>query len=216
MAIQGNTKKITVEQANTLMQGMAAANDNRFVKQEANKGLSTNDFDAAAKSKLDGISSATTAAEGLVQLSSATDSDSETVAATAKAVKAAYDLANGKADASTVSTLVGEDTDKSARTIANEELAKQLIPENAKESLDTLAEIAAWIQSHPDDASAMNEAIAALQAKGTLGTDADSKEYATVKAYVEAYVAAQVGEATEVASEQDITDIVNGLYADNG
>lgn len=53
-----------------------------------------------------------------------------------------------------VNTLVGDDANKSVRTIANEELTKQLIPEDAKESLDTLQEIAAWIQNHPDDASA--------------------------------------------------------------
>lgn len=58
-----------------------------------------------------------------------------------------------------VTTLIGEDTGKSARTIANEELAKQLVPEGASESLDTLQEIAAWIQAHPEDASKMNEAI---------------------------------------------------------
>ena len=63
-----------------------------------------------------------------------------------------------------ITTLVGADTGKSARTIANEELAAQLIPESAKESLNTLQEIAAWIQEHPDDASAMNAAIEALQA----------------------------------------------------
>ncbi|EOG2509694.1 phage tail protein [Salmonella enterica subsp. enterica serovar Infantis] len=40
---------------------------------------------------------ATTARKGIVQLSSATNSDSETLAATPKAVKAAYDLAAGKA-----------------------------------------------------------------------------------------------------------------------
>ena len=38
-----------------------------------------------------------------------------------------------------------------------------LIPENAKESLDTLEEISAWIQSHPDDAASMNAKIVALQ-----------------------------------------------------
>lgn len=64
-----------------------------------------------------------------------------------------------------VSTLIGEDTDKSIRTIANEELAAQLIPEGAKDSLDTLQEIAAWIQKHPDDASAMSAAISALEEK---------------------------------------------------
>lgn len=89
-----------------------------------------------------------------------------------------------------VTTLEGNDAGKSVRTIANEELAKQLVADDAKESLDTLAEIAAWIQSHPDDASAMNEAITALQNKVVLGTDSEGKEYTTVKAYVEAAIAA--------------------------
>ncbi|HFP0769665.1 TPA: phage tail protein, partial [Escherichia coli] len=47
---------------------------------------------------------ATTARKGLVQLSSATNSDSETLAATPKAVKAAYDLANGKYTAQDATT----------------------------------------------------------------------------------------------------------------
>ena len=38
-----------------------------------------------------------------------------------------------------------------------------LIPENAKESLDTLEEISAWIQNHPEDAASMNAKIVALQ-----------------------------------------------------
>lgn len=154
---------------------------------------------------------------------------------------------NGKADSSTVTTLsgkvdtlIGSDTGKSARSIAAEELATQLIPQNAAESLDTLQEIAAWIQAHPGDASAMNAAISALQTKVTLGnattyvaatgtyvdgttyytdstgatevdtssltegvTDVSSyyvassgSQYATVKAYVEAYVASQVAGTT--------------------
>ncbi|TIJ35307.1 tail fiber protein, partial [Escherichia coli] len=43
---------------------------------------------------------ATTGRKGIVQLSSATNSNSETLAATPRAVKAAYDLAAGKAPAS--------------------------------------------------------------------------------------------------------------------
>lgn len=43
-----------------------------------------------------GVKDATTAQKGIVQLSSATNSTSEVLAATPKAVKAAYDLANGK------------------------------------------------------------------------------------------------------------------------
>lgn len=89
-----------------------------------------------------------------------------------------------------VTTLIGSDANKSVRTIANEELAAQLIPANAGEALDTLQEIAAWIQSHPGDATAMNSAITALQTKLTLGTNGSNQEYATVKAYVEAAIAA--------------------------
>lgn len=76
-----------------------------------------------------------------------------------------------------VTTLVGTDTDKSVRTIANEELAAQLIPENAKESLNTLQEIASWIQNHPDNASAINQAITALQTLvGTIPEDATATD----------------------------------------
>lgn len=78
---------------------------------------------------------------------------------------------------SKVTTLIGSDASKSVRTIANEELAAQLIPETAKESLDTLQEIANWIQSHPDDASAMNAKILALE--GLVGDDTVSTQITT-------------------------------------
>lgn len=80
-----------------------------------------------------------------------------------------YDDTAVKKDISNVSakvtTLIGSDASKSVRTIANEELVKQLIPSNASESLDTLQEIAAWIQAHPDDASAMSASIAKIQSQ---------------------------------------------------
>ena len=62
-----------------------------------------------------------------------------------------------------IKTIQGSDTNKSMREVAADELAKQLIPEGASDSLDTLQEIAAWIQSHPDDVSAMNLAIENLK-----------------------------------------------------
>lgn len=104
----------------------------------------------------------------------------------------------GRADAveGKVSTLVGEDAGKSARTIANEELTKQLIPEGAKESLDTLQEIAAWIQNHPDDASAMNAAIAALKTK--VGDIPEGATATTVVAYIKELVDAEKVRATGV------------------
>lgn len=109
----------------------------------------------------------------------------------------------GRADAveGKVTTLVGNDTGKSARTIANEELTKQLIPEGAKESLDTLQEIAAWIQNHPDDASAMNAAIAALKTK--VGDIPEGATATTVVAYIKELVDAEKVRATGAESGLD-------------
>lgn len=59
----------------------------------------------------------------------------------------------------TLNTLVGQDTNQSIRSIAIDELAKQLIPENAQEAMDTLEEIAAWLQSHPNDVGEINKQI---------------------------------------------------------
>lgn len=93
-----------------------------------------------------------------------------------------------KAVVTSVGTLIGSDAGKSARTIANEELAAQLIPESAQESLDTLGEIAAWIQEHPGDAATMNAAIAALQ--GVVAGIGAEQEYNTVLAAIEGKIAA--------------------------
>lgn len=60
-----------------------------------------------------------------------------------------------------VDVLVGSDTGKSARAIVQDEVAKQLTSENISESFDTLKEIAEWLSSHPEDVTAMNEAIEA-------------------------------------------------------
>ena len=118
-----------------------------------------------------------------------------------------------------VTTLIGSDADKSVRKIANEELAAQLIPANAAESLDTLQEIAAWIQDHPGDASAMNSAIEVLQKKTKLGEytpegQSDAVEYATVKAYVEAVkkelATNTTGLASRVKANEDAIIIING------
>lgn len=114
-----------------------------------------------------------------------------------------------------VDTLVGDDANKSVRAIAAEELAAQLVADGAAESLNELQEIAAWIQSHPEDAAAMNEAIVALQNKLTLGTyvdDEETKEYATVKAYVEAAIAAlNIGDYATAASLTELAGRVSAL-----
>ena len=96
--------------------------------------------------------------------------------------------ANIAGEAAKIATLIGSDASKSVRTIANEELAAQLIPSSAKESLDTLQEIAAWIQNHPDDAAAMNTAITNLQT--LVGELPAGTTATTVVGYITAEIAA--------------------------
>lgn len=107
-----------------------------------------------------------------------------------------------------VTTLIGEDTNKSVRTIANEELAAQLIAEGADQALDTLQEIAQWIQDHPKDASAMNTAITALQTKVDTG-DKKVSEYVT-----EAITALKIGDYAKAADLAALAGRVGTLEAD--
>lgn len=128
------------------------------------------------------------------------------------AIDANISTVNGK-----VTTLIGSDTAKSVRTIANEELAAQLIPANAKEALDTLQEIAAWIQSHPDDASAMNTAITNLQ--NLVGTLPQDTEETTVVAWVTAELAALAnqisGKNVSASGETGNDALVTASASDN-
>lgn len=127
------------------------------------------------------------------------------------AAAAAAQAAAGAAQAD-VDVLIGTDTNKSVRTIANEELAAQLIAENAQASMDTLEEIAAWIQSHPDDAAAMNASIEALEAiVDGIGGDG---EKATVVAYVtDAIAALKIGDYAKAA---DLTALATRVEAMEG
>lgn len=130
-----------------------------------------------------------------------------------KADQSALEAADGKVD-----TLIGTDTGKSARTIAAEELAKQLIPENAKESLDTLAELAAWIQAHPDDVTAINKAISDLTALvGTLPEGATATDVvAYIKEYVDGAIAAlKIGDYAKAADLTALAARVAALETDS-
>lgn len=77
-----------------------------------------------------------------------------------------------------VETLVGEDVDKSVRDIAVDVLTETLVSETATEAYDTLAEMSAWIKSHPEDAAAMNTAIQKnttdIQSNATAITNLDA------------------------------------------
>lgn len=64
----------------------------------------------------------------------------------------------------TIKVLVGTDGNgKSIKDIAIEALTESLIPEDAKESRDTLKEIADWIQDHPDDVTDLNSRLKSLE-----------------------------------------------------
>jgi hypothetical protein len=119
-----------------------------------------------------------------------------------------------KAAKADVDTLIGTDTGKSVRTIANEELAAQLIPEGAQESLDTLTEIAQWIQDHPDDAAAMNTAIAKLNGI-VAGIGGEDDDYATVMAAIEGKIAAAMESISAGATKVEASE-TNGNIKING
>lgn len=89
-------------------------------------------------------------------------------------------LIDGKAAQTTVDTLIGDDTGKSVRTVASEEVAK--IVAGADKSYDTLKEIADWIMNDTTGAAKMSNDIGRLDAilDGIGGTG----EEATVVAYV--------------------------------
>lgn len=89
-------------------------------------------------------------------------------------------LIDGKAAQTTVDTLVGEDTGKSVRTVASEEVAK--IVAGADKSYDTLKEIADWIVSDTTGAAKMANDITRLD--GILAGIGGTDEEATVVAYV--------------------------------
>lgn len=166
----------------------------------------------AAKADLEALQQTVNALGALAQKDKVSEADlDEALAALigSKAAQADLEALAGRVTTveGSVATLVGEDAGKSARTIANEELAKQLVPENAQESLDTLAEIAAWIQAHPGDASAMNAAITALQQQ-LVGIDAGE---GTVKKYIDdAITALNVG---QYALAADLTALAGRVTA---
>lgn len=153
------------------------------------------------------VNGADVAVKGLAALAykaQVSESDLDAALTAVLAAKAA------KAD---VDTLIGTDTGKSVRTIANEELAAQLIPEGAQESLDTLTEIAQWIQDHPDDAAAMNTAIAKLNGI-VAGIGGEDDDYATVMAAIEGKIAAALTDISEGATKVEASETNGNIKID--
>lgn len=120
---------------------------------------------------------------------------------------------------SKVDTLIDDDTGKSVRDIAAEEIAAQLIPDDAAQALDTLQEIADWIQDHPGDVATINSTLTAIQTKLTLGKYKDANdnlvEYASVREYVQAYVTNALSNYAYSPTNAEALDQITTTLIDN-
>ena len=92
------------------------------------------------------------AALNYTELTTTVNANTENLAAEVLRAKAAEE-----ANAALIAKIVGEDTDKSARNIAKEEVAA--VVDSAPEAFDTLKEIADWIKDDQTGAAAMSTAI---------------------------------------------------------
>lgn len=110
------------------------------------------------------VSNEINAAKSALEAKMGTVAEGETLAGMIADNAAAIEAHKAAVD-DKVTTLIGSDADKSVRTIANEELAAQLLSGKADADFKTLQELATWLEDHPEDASAMNAAIEALQTK---------------------------------------------------
>ncbi|WP_309476321.1 tail fiber protein, partial [Escherichia coli] len=165
--------------------------------------------------QITGVPTASLTAKGITQLSSATNSTSEVLAATPKAVKSVKDLADTKAPIESPS-LTGTPTAPTAAQgtnstqIANTAFVKAAITaliNGAPGTLDTLKEIAAAINNDPNFSTTINNALAlkaplaspALTGVPTAPTAAqgtNNTQIATT-AYVRAAISALVGSSPE-------------------
>ncbi|MCU2293790.1 phage tail protein [Enterobacter hormaechei subsp. steigerwaltii] len=116
-----------------------ATGDGLFLRLDRNLGEIAENGPSAQKSAREAIDvvDATTSRKGLVQLSNATDTTSEEMAATPKAVKAAYDLADGKYTAQDATTArkgivqLSSATDSTSEALAATPKAVKAVNDNA-------------------------------------------------------------------------------------
>lgn len=141
----------------------AATGDGLFLRIDKNLSEIAAQGEPAQKSSREaiGVLDATTGRKGLVQLSSATDSTTEALAATPKAVKAAYDLANGKYTAQDATTVkkgivqLSSATDSTSETLAATPKAVKAVNDELNMVKNTLGTAASKdVQTSKDDITA--------------------------------------------------------------
>ncbi|HCM1957590.1 TPA: prophage tail fiber N-terminal domain-containing protein [Salmonella enterica subsp. houtenae serovar 43:z4,z23:-] len=145
----------------------------RFANEAENSAQEARGYRDSAQQIVDGLNAtnATTTEKGLVQLCSATDNDSEALAATPKAVKTVMDEVKTKAPldspafTGTPTTPTPPD-DAAGQEMANAAFVRKLLAtlvDSSPEALDTLNELAAALGNDPNFATTMTNALAGKQ-----------------------------------------------------
>ncbi|MBE0209516.1 phage tail protein [Escherichia coli] len=159
--------------------------------------------------QITGVPTASLTAKGITQLSSATNSTSEVLAATPKAVKAAYDLANGKYTAQDATTTqkgivqLSSDTNSTSETLA-------ATPKAVKAAYDLAAGKAPSSHTHPWN-QITGVPTASLTAKGITQLSSATNSTSEVLAATPKAVKAAYDLANEKYTAQNATTTQKGI-----
>ncbi|MDY9322824.1 tail fiber protein, partial [Escherichia coli] len=159
--------------------------------------------------QITGVPTASLTAKGITQLSSATNSTSEVLAATPKAVKAAYDLANGKYTAEDATTTqkgivqLSSDTNSTSETLA-------ATPKAVKAAYDLAAGKAPSSHTHPWN-QITGVPTASLTAKGITQLSSATNSTSEVLAATPKAVKAAYDLANGKYTAQDATTAQKGI-----
>ncbi|MCS1814440.1 tail fiber protein [Escherichia coli] len=159
--------------------------------------------------QITGVPTASLTAKGITQLSSATNSTSEVLAATPKAVKAAYDLANGKYTAQDATTAqkgivqLSSDTNSTSETLA-------ATPKAVKAAYDLAAGKAPSSHTHPWN-QITGVPTASLTAKGITQLSSATNSTSEVLAATPKAVKAAYDLANGKYTAQDATTTQKGI-----
>ncbi len=159
--------------------------------------------------QITGVPTASLTAKGITQLSSATNSTSEVLAATPKAVKAAYDLANGKYTAQDATTTqkgivqLSSDTNSTSETLA-------ATPKAVKAAYDLAAGKAPSSHTHPWN-QITGVPTASLTAKGITQLSSATNSTSEVLAATPKAVKAAYDLANGKYTAQDATTAQKGI-----
>ena len=162
-------------------------------------------------------SNATTSSSGIVQLSSATNSTSESYAATPKAVKTAYDLANGKVSCTTANVKTALGTGSGTSKYLREDGTWQTPPNttysaattSAAGLVSTGAQSFAGSKTFADTTEASNTTSGAVKISGGLGVAKNIYGAKVYNAVWNDY--AECREAEETEAGRCITECKDGI-----